>query len=127
MKFHKLAGFLPIIGPGTFPVYVSNFTVGAYCLGVSFIKVCSRNSSQNAYNTPQHSATLRKTSQHIATHHNSSQHIATLTNALQACLLQFSGETRAGRNALLSNKRKQAEDDTAEDSQSQLKMFIIYT
>ena len=61
------------------------------------------------------------------THRNTSQHIATLTNTLQDSLLQFSGETRAGRNALLTNNRKQTEDDTAEDRQSQLKIFIKYT
>jgi hypothetical protein len=75
------------------------------------------------HNISQHITAQRK---HITTHHNLSQHIATLTNALQAGLLQFSGEARAGRNALLTNNRKQTENDTAEDRQSQLKMFIMY-
>jgi hypothetical protein len=121
-----LAGFLPICGPGRLPVQVSNFTVGAYCLGLSFIKLHSRHSCQNAYNTSKHIAAHHNIAQHNETHHNSSQHIVTLTNALQAGLLQFSGEARAGRNALLTNNRKQTENDTAEDRQSQLKMFIMY-
>ena len=127
-KFHKLPGFLPIFGPGTFSVPVSNFTVFAYCFGRSCIKMHSRHSCQKAYNTSQHIATHRNTSQNITTHRNTSQHITTHRNTSQRSLtLHFRAETRAGRNALLTNNRKRTEDSTAAYRQLQLKMFIMYT
>ena len=98
-KFHKLAGLVPIFGPGTCSVQVSNFTVGAYFLGLSSIELHStirvkthkthRNTSQHIethhitthHNTSKHITTRRNTSRHIATHRNTSQLMATHRNA----------------------------------------------